>query len=206
MRVVTDSATGEPRDALAQEWAPALVRLLPGAVWQPLPNVPGEVVARAEAWGLNGFILTGGNDIGAVPVRDETEVRVLEYARQHSLPVFGVCRGLQLIVHHAGGRIARLPDRRHAGRKHPVELLVPLGGRGAGVVSVNSFHDNTVGALAELPSALEALAVADDGGVEAVRDRRSPVMAVMWHPERPGPSADFDAALFREFFQKHLHP
>ncbi len=202
MRVVDVPGRDESRDALAHEWSAALPALLPGAAWMPLPNSPADVRARIEAWQLNGFILTGGNDVGAAPRRDQTERTILECAVEQGLPVFGVCRGLQMMVHHFGGRLQRCDDGRHAGPTHAVRLLASPVAWPAPSLHVNSYHDNRVGPAAGLPAELEAVAVDDDGFVEAVRHRRALVLGIMWHPERSSPSAEFDTALLRHFFQQ----
>jgi putative glutamine amidotransferase len=66
-----------------------------------------------------GLVLTGGEDVepkrygeapspalGAVqPARDEAEFRVLDCAVRRRMPVFGICRGLQVMNVHFGGTL-----------------------------------------------------------------------------------------------------
>jgi gamma-glutamyl-gamma-aminobutyrate hydrolase PuuD len=65
---------------------------------------------------------------------------------------------------------------------------------GGGPIVTNSFHDFGVRER-DVPAALDVLATAGDGWVEAVTHRRLPMVAVMWHPERAGSCAALDAKL-----------
>jgi gamma-glutamyl-gamma-aminobutyrate hydrolase PuuD len=185
----------ERRDALDQAWTGLLAGA--GHLAVPIPNRlddPGEFVDDLD---LALIVLTGGNDLahlpGAVmpaPERDATELALLDHAVTRGIPVLGVCRGLQLLVTHAGGTLRAVPG--HVARPHPIE---PCGRSGwpLRVGTVNSFHDWGV-ARDAVGRGLDVLAVAPDGTVEAVADPDRAVVGVMWHPER-APADDADLAL-----------
>lgn len=97
----------EARDGLARDWGRFLQWALPEAAWLPVPNLGAGIDRFAGAWGLDGLILSGGEDIGASLLRDETEQALVTWAEQAAIPVFGVCRGLQLLWTLAGGRSGR---------------------------------------------------------------------------------------------------
>ena len=42
----------------------------------------------------DGFVLSGGNDIGSTIERDNLELAMLEYSSEHQLPLLGICRGM----------------------------------------------------------------------------------------------------------------
>lgn len=198
-RLVRDPRHGEPRDALAHDWAAALPSLLPGVVWCPLPNHPAAALDLVRAFALDGVVLTGGDDVGAAPARDATEHALLTHALAARLPVFGVCRGLQFIVHFLGGVLA--PASAHAGLAHPVRLEnAPVSSRALPLL-VNSYHDNAIPA-ATLPADLIPFAFAPDDTVEGALHRTHRLGGIMWHPERRtlGQSAEFDHALLSRFF------
>jgi putative glutamine amidotransferase len=142
---------------------------------------------------VNGIVLTGGNDLtvcgGDAPERDQTETALLDFAEKKDLPVFGVCRGMQMILHHFGNRLEKVPG--HVAPRQRISI-------DGQSVEVNSFHN--FGAM-EVAPPLMTWAIAEDGVIEAVRhvDRR--VMGVMWHPERVDPFAASDVALFSRFFE-----
>jgi putative glutamine amidotransferase len=187
-RVAIDPATGERRDALDQRWAPFLQAC--GLTVLPLPNHPDQAMALVGQITLAGVVLSGGNDLAAyggnAPERDETERRVVEWARRRRLPVLGVCRGAQHLAHLLGGRLERIDG--HAGTRHP---LAPSGRE------VNSYH---CFAIADLPAGIDITARAADGSIEAFRLSGESVMAIMWHPEREDPPIPEDVAVFQFLF------
>ena len=42
-------------------------------------------------------MFSGGDDIGKYKLRDDTEEVLLSYAIKKKIPIFGICRGMQLI-------------------------------------------------------------------------------------------------------------
>ena len=192
----------EVRDSLAQDWIPFMEKVLPGALWQMLPNEGSAVVERIEKWGLNGLILTGGNDIGEYPIKDETDQALFAYALENGIPVFGVCRGLQVMAHFFGVQLDQCLSGGHVGRRHKVNILNTSTMqllKAPQTVEVNSYHAFTV-QQESLTSPLEMQAIGDDGTVEALMVRGHRAAAVMWHPEREAIPDDFSVQLMRWVF------
>lgn len=192
----------ELRDSLAHDWIPFLEKVLPGAIWQTLPNEGGAVVERIKKWGLNGLILTGGNDIGEYPIKDETDRALLAYALEHGIPVFGVCRGLQVMAHFFNIPLSPCLSGEHIGRRHRVNILSTSATQflnAPQALEVNSYHAYTVQQKA-LTGPLEMLGVGDDGTVEAITVSGRHAAAVMWHPERDIAPDDFTVRLIRWVF------
>lgn len=201
MRTVAAPDTGEDRDALAHDWAAFLARAVPEATWMPIPNLGVEAPAAARSWGLEGLILSGGNDIGASPLRDQTERALLDYFIAAGRPVFGVCRGLQMLQSYFGGALEPCAREDHVATRHTVDFVaacngLALGGRS---VEVNSFHGFGIPTPALRPP-LRALAGTADGWTEACDWPGRSVMGVMWHPEREQPTRDLDRTLLRHTF------
>ncbi|NLZ41522.1 MAG: gamma-glutamyl-gamma-aminobutyrate hydrolase family protein, partial [Comamonadaceae bacterium] len=180
---------------------------------------------------LDGLVLQGGNDVapecyGEQPlrpewagdaVRDRYEIELIDAFVQAGKPVFGICRGLQLINVMFGGSLwqdtaSQVPGTRahrelgkyehhyHAITLEPGTRLAQLY---PGVVraTTNSIHHQSVKALA--PGFVVEARCPDDGTVEAIR-RTGPgyVAAVQWHPEfhEPDSPDDFDdSAMLRDF-------
>jgi N5-(cytidine 5'-diphosphoramidyl)-L-glutamine hydrolase len=186
---------------LAHDWTTFLARAIPEATWLPIPNLGHAAVDYAVTWGVDGFVLTGGNDVGSVAIRDQTELSILAHAVAERLPVFGVCRGLQLLQHRSGGALRGCPVAEHVARTHSVRFTDALSIdelRGSERL-VNSFHRFGV-RREELAVGLLATAVTADGWVEALRTEDGNVQAVMWHPERCQPFHEADFRLVRRVF------
>ncbi|MBV6476428.1 MAG: type 1 glutamine amidotransferase [Rhodocyclaceae bacterium] len=185
---------------------------------------------RDYAEHLDGLILQGGADVsprayGEEPlreewagdaVRDTYEMELLHEFLEAGKPVFGICRGMQLINVALGGTLwqdipTQMPEAaahqtgdydRHVHELRFAEggLLARLfaGRAGGGAVSI---HHQAVRVLGR---ELEVDAVsATDGLIEAIRGKgRNFLYGVQWHPEfhRPGDEAVLDCTpLLDEF-------
>ncbi len=183
---------------------------------------------------LDGLVLQGGNDVapqhyGEEPlhddwhgdrVRDLYEMELIRAFVAAGKPVFGICRGLQLINVSYGGTLwqditTQQPgalQHRVAGRYeqhfHRVEFVpgsVLAGlyapGLGCSGHTTNSIHHQGIKDLA--PGFVVEARCADDGTIEAIR-RAGPgfVAGVQWHPEfhEPGDSTTLDDSPILEHF------
>ena len=159
--------------------------------------LPADASLREEALAaLDGVVITGGDDIDTRPFGVELHpmAKVMDPARQASefallralddrpsVPVLGICLGMQLMGVHRGGRLIQhlddvIPDaQRHRGDAiHAVRTEL-----GSGPVA--SWHHQ---ALADAPG-FDVIGHSDDGVIEAIRDRsRTFFVGVQWHPER----------------------
>ncbi len=103
-------------------------------------------------------------------------------ALPETVPVLGVCLGMQTIAHHFGAEVvrARVPVHgkvrpvRHDGSGLFANLPNPL--------QVTRYHSLVVDP-ATLPSCLEATAWSDEGEVMGLRHRVFPISGVQFHPE-----------------------
>ena len=205
-----------------------------------IPVLYGGPIGPAEApdvlAGMGGLLLTGGGDVepsrfGAArhpksgeadTLRDEIEWHLAKAALDMGVPVFGICRGIQLLACVAGGTLIQdIPSERpqalnHQGkppRENPwhavrLETGTVMGRRlfeaaGREMIEVNSFHHQ---ALKELPAGFRLVARAPDGIVEAMeRDGLDLetgsgfAVGVQWHPEDRWAIASPDRVLFETF-------
>jgi putative glutamine amidotransferase len=185
-RVSMMPKTAERRDALDQKWA----SLLHECTYTPYP-IPNHLpfLSSILELPLNGIILTGGNTLDTnAPERDALERAIIEYAISHSLPILGVCRGMQLILDYFGSSLERIAG--HIGTIHPLQLQV-------GQMHVNSYHE--YGAYTVQPP-LQVMGRANDGVIEAVKHLHLPIYGIMWHPERNNPFTAWDLSLLRQIF------
>jgi gamma-glutamyl-gamma-aminobutyrate hydrolase PuuD len=192
----------ERRDSLDQAW----IHLLSGIGWMtvPIPNALSSPRDFLLAMQLDAIILTGGNDLGAVapnsdvsdtaPERDFTEQQLVYACRDLSIPLLGICRGLQLLVHHYGGIISPVLD--HVRQTHCVRFSPDFG---SCTWVVNSFHKFGVQAH-DLGPVLRPIAWAPDGTVEAALHPSYRQLGIMWHPER-FPSDPRTLSLVRSYLE-----
>lgn len=194
MRTVENTTYAETRDALSHDWSVWFSRH--GITPILVPNALGDIDAYFTL-GARGLLLSGGENLapdGAPSPRDRTETLLLEGSLARGMPVFGTCRGLQMINRHFGGRVAQELPEKHVG-EHAVTLT------DGSTIRVNSFHNQ--GVLTEgLASGLVPFAKTEAGVIEAFVHPRFPLTAVQWHPERPNPAADLDRQLARQWLDK----
>jgi len=190
-RVSVIPAYGERRDCLDQAWTRflAVCGLLPVI----LPNTTEAALALCEGPDIRGLVLTGGNDLamlgGDAPERDAVENALLDWAERRSLPVLGVCRGMQVIQQRFAIPLRRVEG--HVAQRQFIRIDDETR-------EVNSYH--CFAAFDSRPP-LEVWAVAGDGVVKAIRHCAAPIMGIMWHPERSTPFSPADVALFRQVFE-----
>lgn len=171
---------------LDQRWTALIERL--GAWPLPLANGVQDVDGYLDGLGLDALVLTGGNDIAALPEasdgapeRDRFETAAYRYFLRHRKPVLGVCRGAQMINHLAGGRLVQVSG--HAGGRHNLVWAETAPGYWDRPAEVNSYHGWAIPPDGLAPG-MEALAWGRDGTIEAFRSARERVDAIVWHPER----------------------
>ena len=183
-----------------------------GEPWVLTPDASitaSEVVRRAGA-----LVLTGGEDIephqyGEQPssdidympfdsARDEMELSITRAALDDDLPIYGICRGMQLLNVALGGRLVQhleghsgteLEDNEWEASYHhiyisPGSKLAAVVGSG-GFVRVNSLHHQGVREAQKSPHLLASAYSLEDGLIEALESPRHRwVIAVQFHPER----------------------
>lgn len=200
-RVEIIESYDEKRDCLDQRWTQLLD--LSGLVIIPLANCMSHPELFIESLGLSGFILTGGNDLSFLSKvkkiseeRERTEKIILDYAEKYSLPVLGVCRGMQVLNDFFGGEMTAVEG--HVARRHKVKSDSGFKAL-RGYNQVNSFHH--WGILPDgLGKGLEAVVFAADDTVEAFYHRDLPWVGIMWHPERENPFNERDLGLIKWLF------
>lgn len=147
------------------------------------------------------------------PVKDETDLIVLEQIEGSAMPVFGICFGMQVLnVSRRGTLIqdiaSQLPDAikheqgsprdrpSHRVRFSEGSLLRRLANAESAVV--NSHHHQAIETVGEN---LIATAWTADGLVEALEDSRPDrfALAVQWHPELGWKNDPLSQVLFDRF-------
>jgi len=179
-----------------------------------LPPVAGARAAEDLLDGMDGLLLSGGSDLDpgyygeepvpelgvTMPERDAFEIALLEHALRRQIPIFGVCRGMQILNVALGGTLYQdlpsqmdhlvlLGHRQETPRWQPThEVEVDGSSRVAKVMGtdelkVNSFHHQAIKGLGR---GLVAVACSPDGVTEAVESgdlSKRWMIGVQWHAE-----------------------
>jgi len=184
---------------------------------------------------FDGILMPGGTDVDpaayggrphpsvdvADPRRDALELEAARIAKRSGLPLFAICRGMQVVNVALGGtlfediadqyeapnglrlRHQQTPDFGRHETTHEVDLKI--GSRlaeiaGSAAIRVNSLHHQAVRRVAH---GLEPVAHARDGIVEAyeLRGAHPFFVGVQWHPEELVGADEPSRRLFASFIE-----
>src|ERR671914_1545112 len=184
-----------------------------GGVPVVLPPNGGARSAEAVIHSLDGLLLSGGSDLDpgyydevpapelgpTIPERDAFEMALVRLALRRGMPVFGICRGMQVLNVALGGTLYQdlpsqwgrdvLKHRQDTPKWQPTHEVSVRDGSyiaeimGREVVKVNSYHHQGVRVLAE---GLVATGYSPDGVIEAVEAEDLSerwLLGVQWHAE-----------------------
>ena len=148
---------------------------------------------------FDGVILSGGNDIGEYNFRDKFEFDLIDYCIKLSIPIFGVCRGMQIISRYFSSTLKKVSNQVNI--KH--SLIINQNSKYAKFLKkinqVNSFHNYTIDRLSDefIISAWNN----DKTIIKAIEHKKYKIFAQMWHTERDSPFDKNQLFLIKEFFK-----
>jgi putative glutamine amidotransferase len=189
---------------------------------------------KQELKKCHGIILSGGADIHPKRYgksdyvelcqleekRDEQEWRLLTLAKEDSIPIFGICRGMQFINVFFGGTLcpdflthcARQDDsaQMHRDSNQKVDVYHSIYINTESLLNallqketmiVNSWHHQSIELLAE---SFLVSSIADDGTIESIESTNQnwPIIGVQWHPERMNKNDESNTLLMRYFLHQ----
>jgi N5-(cytidine 5'-diphosphoramidyl)-L-glutamine hydrolase len=168
----------EFRDSIDQ----ALIKLIISIGYSPL-LIPNSLIQDVdtdilEKWLIEhkpeGILISGGNDIGQYPLRDNTEEYLYHWAVKMNLPVLGICRGMQIIGLIHGSILKKVNG--HVSARHTVLNL-----SNNKESTKNSYHSFS---LSDCPKDFQVTYISNDGEIEAIKHNKKSIFGIMWHPER----------------------
>ena len=195
-----------------------------------LPCLQDSEQIREMAELVDGLLLSGGADfdpllfgeephpqLGRIdPERDFYEKQITEFFLATGKPIFGICRGLQLLNSLLGGNIyqditavcggdllkhkqdAPLWYPTHSVRVEKNSKLINVFKEGT--ARVNSFHHQ---AIDELASDFRATIFSPDGLIEGIEyEKETFIVGVQWHPEHLWERDTQQLDLFKLFVQE----
>ena len=190
----------------------ALSILEAGGVPVLIPVCTDIEILRETVKRLDGLLLTGGGDINPlfakedpIPqlqeyniIRDQYDFTLVKLATDRCIPIFGICRGHQVINLAFGGNNYQdiYTQRQTPTLKHSQSVSREYGSHtvliekesqlfnimGTDSLVVNSFHHQ---AIKDVAPGFHVSATSPDGIIEAMEGRPAyPIFSVQWHPEK----------------------
>lgn len=215
------ASPGESSQATGNDYVTAVTRA--GGIPVLIPASDDPALIEATLAHVDGVLLTGGVDVhpsyygqephpmlGEVNARRDTfEMLLIKRAVERKMPLFGVCRGMQVINVALGGTLwqdipSQVPgalNHRVAGDSlaigaHMVSITPgTMSGKVLGVTSlaVNSRHHQ---AVRDVAPRLRVTGHSPDGMAEMLEGYPAlPILAVQWHPENFVAAGDRGAML-----------
>lgn len=139
-----------------------------------------------------GILLTGGDSLvkygGKSPERDEVDFFLLQTALMKNIPLYGFCRGMQVIVDFFGGQLNEING--HVA----VEHFVTNHNRKR---MVNSYHSLGID---KLKGPLKQCDIDINQNIESIFHIEKKIKGIMWHPERFEPFQKEDIQDLQKIF------
>jgi putative glutamine amidotransferase len=193
-----------------------------------IPLTTDESVLMGILDNCNGILISGGPDVDArlygegnmpcngdiSPIRDTLELFIVKKAVEKNIPLFAICRGIQILNVAMGGTLYQdiykqnneesiLKHSQSAPKWYPTHEIIIKKDSWIGKAfknekaTVNSFHHQAVKQPAE---GFEVTAKAEDGIIEAIEYTQNRFcVGVQWHPELMWKNNEEYLNLFREF-------
>jgi gamma-glutamyl-gamma-aminobutyrate hydrolase PuuD len=200
-RLIIDENHYEHREALDVNWGKVFMEL--NILPIPLP-VEYDFTKYFDCIDIDGVLLTGGNDLNSVTPgleskkRDVFEKKIIKYAISNDVPVFGICRGMQVIAEFFGGDFKKVQGQ--VGIEHsiiPNKDSIYFNDLKE-IKMVNAFHNY---ALNNIPNEVLVSATDTDGMVKAIEHKRFKIFAQMWHTERAKNLNLAELSILKNFFE-----
>lgn len=155
---------------------------------------------------IDGVILTGGNDLSSLNnsnlsvLRDEFERNLIEYAISRQLPIFGVCRGMQIIGEFFNCSLK--PIENHVGIYHSLvtNKESKYSSQLEKIDKVNAYHNYS---LDNITDDILISATDKENVVKAIEHKHYKIFGQMWHIERENPFRKTEMNLIKKFFESN---
>jgi len=184
LRIVETENYEEKRDAISQDWPQFFEKLKFNPIL--IPNNMKYLETYLDSIQINGIILSGGDNIGDYPERDFTEKKLIDYGIHNNIPIFGVCRGMQIINHFFNGTISKDSSKNHVDKSHEIQISNKILSKklNSKLIMANSFHNNIIKDENLGENLIPFARTVFDNTIEGIIHKRYKILGIMWHPER----------------------
>ena len=173
---------------------------------------------------IDALLVTGGEDVNPMVYndsyhfhignssyeRDMFDITVIKNCAQKSIPILGICRGLQVINVAFGGTLYQdmkevsldvFNHRQNEEKYYPVHMITNVKNSFLFKIfgetcAVNSFHHQAIKNVGE---GLKVTSKANDGVIEAIEHVSLPIYACQFHPEMMAEKNDDMQKIFNNF-------
>lgn len=183
-----------------------------------IPQINDENLLEEYINMVDALILVGGSDISPYlynegpcrylentsPIRDKVEIYLIEKAIERKIPIFGVCRGMQLLNIYFGGtlyqdiysqceNVFNHSDREKMKIIYYHEIEIEKNSRLYDIYGpkliVNSFHHQ---AIKDIAKDFKITAKSSDGIIEGMEYKKEQlIIGIQFHPEFPEHNENF---------------
>lgn len=183
-RLILNQNYYEMREALDINWGKLLKKLNFLPVILPIEFEYNKYFNSIK---IDGIILTGGNDLNNTNKnelslkRDKFEKGLIKYAIKKKIPIFGMCRGMEIIADFFGGNFKKVKNQ--VGIRHGliINKKSQYFNQLNKISTVNSFHNY---AIDKIPDNFVVSAKSGNGIIKAIEHKKYKIFGQMWHSER----------------------
>ena len=163
---------------------------------------------------IDGILMPGGADINPATygqsiasehvydvddLADEADIQMVKFAISESIPLFAICRGMQIANVALGGTLIQHMDSPH--QHHVAEVTIDSCieelGLESDTLDASCYHHQAINQLAP---GMEVIARAPEGHVEALKIPSAAwAFGVQWHPEDNFDSCEAQLAITQKF-------
>ena len=199
-RLILNDSYYELREALDVNWA---------LLFSELNFLPIVLATKYdfekyfESINIDGILLTGGNDLNSIngnevsKQRDIFEKKLVEYGIQNDIPIFGICRGMQIIAEYFGSDFKEVENQVDIKHTLKINNKSKYFNELNKISEVNSFHNY---AIHNLHNEFLVSATNQDGIIKAIEHKKYKIFGQMWHSEREEPFDENELNLIQKFF------
>ena len=199
-RIISNKTYFEQREALDIRWSILFKELNYLPIILPIGIDFKEYFHNNN---IEGILLTGGNDLNSLNIndlsrlRDIYELNLISYGIENEIPIFGVCRGMQIVAKYFESTFKKVKDHVAVNHKLIVSKNSKYRENLLELDNVNSYHNY---AIDKVGNNLIVSAFSDDKSIEAIEHTKSKIFGQMWHSERQQPFKKEELRLIKTFF------
>lgn len=152
---------------------------------------------------IEGLILSGGNDLFSQSEndlsksRDSLEFELIKYCLINNIPIFGICRGMQIIAEYFASTFKKVDNEvnnRFDLIANPNSIYYT---HLSNLKNLNSFHDFTIDKISE---EFIISGTNKNGIIKAIEHKTKRIFGQMWHSERESKFRESEVELIKFFF------